>query len=236
MRDAGNESGFARVVVVNADGSGERVIKRVFTEERGDLAWSPDGRTILYTRVNRTRGRLTLALMRADGGGEHDLAAADVGFPPGIPTRPPAAWSPDGSRIYYLDGNSGLSVIDRDGTHRRRLVTTKAAGLVRVLDFALSPDGKLIAFTGGDGKRHHIYLIGSDGSQLRKLNDLAWDEQPAWSPDGKQLVFAGLVTLKGGDAASHEQIYVIDATGRNRRNLSNDGTDDLEPAWAPGNG
>jgi Tol biopolymer transport system component len=204
---------------VHADGTRLRAI---FTGGNdSDPAWSPDGGTASYLAGPR------LMLMNADMSNKHPIPAADIEPILGIPTPPPTAWSPDGSRIYYLDVNLGISVIDRDNSHRRRvIVTTDQAklgeGIQRVLEFALSPNGSLIAFCAGDGKNQNLYIVHTDGSGLRKLVDDSRD--PSWSPDGKWIAFAGT-----------GQIEIVSPDGHNLRNLSNDASFDYSPAWAPAN-
>ena len=49
------------------------------------------------------------------------------------------------------------------------------------------------------------------------------DEEPSWSPDGKQITFVW-----------DRQIYVMDADGENRLNLTNNrGHTDSSPSWSP---
>jgi Tol biopolymer transport system component len=213
------------IYTVRAEGSRlAALVKPTLNGIASDPAWSPDGRTVSYI------GRAGLTLMNANGSNPHTLAAADVVSPGGTPSSPPTIWAPDGSRIYYLDARAGLSVIARDGTHRRRLVKTTDTGkpgeaLRRVIDFSLSPDGKLIAFFAGDGKHRDLYLIQADGRHLRKLENDSGD--PAWSPDGKWIIF------DGAPKGTTSQIWIVNPDGHRLRNLSNDADNDYSPAWAP---
>lgn len=56
-----------------------------------------------------------------------------------------------------------------------------------------SPDGSLIAFESDrSGQGYAIYVATPDGALVRRLTDPAIGAQhPKWSPDGKQIVFAG---------------------------------------------
>ena len=73
-----------------------------------------------------------------------------------------------------------------------------------------------------------IYVMGSDGSNLRNLNDrLAIGTlRLTWSPDGRHIAFS---SWRNGVP----EIYVIGSDGTNPRNLTNHRDADLEPSWSP---
>jgi len=58
-------------------------------------------------------------------------------------------------------------------------------------DSSLSPDGRQVAFSwNGESGRRHIYVaLSGEERPLRLTQDPADDGFPAWSPDGKQLLF-----------------------------------------------
>ena len=81
-----------------------------------------------------------------------------------------------------------------------------------------------------------IYVMDADGGNQRRLtNHRGWDFSPTWSPDGKRITF---VSDRDGHVHpihgwSTNEIYVMDADGKNPHNLTNDPHDDRSPSWSP---
>ncbi len=93
----------------------------------------------------------------------------------------------------------------------------------------------LIAFVSdrADERNLNIFTMRMDGSDLTQLTFGEGDKtQPAWSPDGSQLVYtAHGGTLFGSDLGL--DIWVMDADGGNKINLTESIGDDYDPAWSP---
>jgi TolB protein len=154
--------------------------------------WSADGQRILFSS-NRSKlhdDDFDIFEMQADGGGVRQITRG-----PEVDTY--ASWSPDGRRIVtrrVLDGNSEVFVLDADGG--------KPLNLTQAPEHydgwpCWSPDGSLIAYAGGgpDTGNKYLFLVAPDGSQRRQLTfapgagAFRYDTQPAFSPDGRFLVF-----------------------------------------------
>ncbi len=121
-------------------------------------------------------------------------------------------WSPDGSRIVFVsdrDGGPFLYVMNADGSDVHQLTTENGSDWP---DW--SQDGRKITYTANDD----IYSINADGSQesINLTNSPEKDSQSAWSPDSKQI--AWLV----GDGYDNRNIFVMDAGGKNVRQLTQD--------------
>ena len=96
-----------------------------------------------------------------------------------------------------------------------------------------SPDGQYIAFSSNRDSRdsrdsdHEIYVMGSDGSDPRRLTDnSASDQSPSWSPDGQHIAFS----------SSHDgnyEIYVMGSDGSDPRRLTDNSASDQSPSWSP---
>ncbi|HXL21816.1 MAG TPA: S9 family peptidase [Candidatus Dormibacteraeota bacterium] len=79
-----------------------------------------------------------------------------------------------------------------------------------------SPDGTRIAFVSDrtgkafdDSENTDVWAIAASGGPLTKISDHPFeDESPRWSPDGKQILFAG-------QTARHQfpKLYIADASG-----------------------
>jgi Tol biopolymer transport system component len=204
------------VYVAAADGSGaKRVAKTSWTD---GVAWSPDGKTVVYADVSEGvyavpadgSAAPTLLLKPADDGGNY--------------RRP--TFSPDGATIVVqhdtLSSNMGKPHLVRsdfwrfnaDGTG---LVAVFAGGVSPKFKFEpdFSPDGTSLVFDGyGKGKHApvSVYVASADGTGVRSLFTASkgdWIDGPTWSPDGTKIVLA-----TGGSIRKGAQLLVIDtATG-----------------------
>jgi serine/threonine protein kinase len=79
-----------------------------------------------------------------------------------------------------------------------------------------------------------IWLMNADGSQLRKLTDNPNGAcEPAWSPDGQQILF--ISPCQGKDNYAGARIYVMNYDGKDVKPLPipNNPEGDYHPAWSP---
>lgn len=124
-------------------------------------------------------------------------------------------FSPDGTLIAFQGGGHGVAVMKSNGTEVR---TLRSRGGTPSFD----PTGTVIAF--GD-RETGVWKINVDGTGLTSLtNDGGF--QPAWSPDGKRIVYS--VTV-----GTTQQLFIMNADGSDRRQaLTSNAIVDL--VWRPG--
>ena len=133
------------------------------------------------------------------------------------------AWSPDGEQIAFTLGevmtNIDVHVMAADGTDVRRLTEHPERDNMP----AWSPDGTKIAFVSQRDGDVAIWIMGADGSNMRKLTR---GRHPAWSPDGTRIAFSRY-------HEASDEIFVVDTDGANERQLTDNKKFDWFPAWSP---
>jgi Tol biopolymer transport system component len=158
-------------------------------------------------------------------------------------------WSPDGKRIAFASiKDGGIYTINADGTNLTRIVYktvydvyTDTWNIAANEHPSWSPDGSMICYesygdedSGTTVANANIYVVNSDGTGMRRLtNDLSYEGQPSWSPDGSKIAF--VYVKDEGDGYSNYHIYVMNADGSNWVQLTdrNFTVNNLNPDWSP---
>jgi len=148
------------------------------------------------------------------------------------------ALTPDGKDIAYFSEKNNffidLYLADAEtGRVKRRLVKSTLSSNYESLRFinsagTFSPDGRYFALAVKHRDRDDLVILDvqRDREVRRILVPLNGLTTPAWSPDGRQLVFTG---YDGGLS----DLFIINADGTGLRRLTNDKYADLQPVWSP---
>jgi TolB protein len=161
------------LVVVGSDGRGLRVLRRNVPLGGGRILWSPAGQ-IAFATAHGTY------VVRPDGHGFHRLVRGGInGF----------GWSPDGTRLAFVDVRGRLYVASASGRGARN-ITPKGAGWVDLP--AWSPDSRWIVVQSRpkDAVYRDLLVVAPDGSAARRATARVphpWGSehrQPIWQPRG----------------------------------------------------
>jgi dipeptidyl aminopeptidase/acylaminoacyl peptidase len=185
-----------------AETDGSRVAQLTRGDGDAEPAWSPDGRTLVFTRAHD--GLPQLYAIDLAGGEARRLTHLEHG-------ASSAVFSHDGQRIAF----QSVAVADQPATG----VDWKALGLKtppkdRKSDIRTLPWPRYE--TNGAGytydKTPHIWTMDADGAHAKQLTSGADGEAgPAWSPDDKQIVYGStpLSSVEGDQGA----MFVVASSG-----------------------
>lgn len=157
-------------------------------------------------------------------------AVAASGAPPESVAE--AVWSADGRRL-AVTWTSGTQVRLRGLFGPAEGIPPSASpglplGEVGAGWASWSPDGLWVAFAAGSAGARDIRRMRPDGTGAESLtSDPADDFDPAYSPDGRTLVFVS--TRSGG----RPMLHAMDAAGGEARLLADLGGPVRRPMWAP---
>jgi Tol biopolymer transport system component len=232
--------GNGKIYLIKANGTDQRVLISGGPEFRvdhwGGIAWAGDARQIAFTVGNHRAGEhfgdtLRLYVAAGDGTNLRPLKGTPLGsFDP--------SWSPDGSQIAFAirrEDETSITVIGSDGKGLRKLVTSAdPRDFYWTPDW--SPDGAWILFEMSGFRRDRpsrLMAIRPDGTGLRQV--AAFDTGTHcicgdWSPDGKRIAYQATGTLASSD---YPEIWVMNADGSGRVQLSRNRVRDENPDWSP---
>ena len=217
--------------IADADGNNAHAITDS-THLAASPAWSPDGQSVFFV---------------SDRDGVRDVYRQRIG-PDGQATDPlervtigADVWSftlsADGSRMAYSTLQSHLNIwmapLANGMTpfsEAHQVTNIKQ----RVESFALSHDGRWIAFQSHRDGTSHIYKIAFDGhgavgAPIQLTRDSISDHAPRWSPDDREIAF------HRGTVLGKARVFIVRADGLGERRLTSDSTAgvEVEPDWSP---
>ena len=194
-------------------------------------AWSPDGKALLYTgEVGKIR-----KIFRKDlaSGQDSQLTRGDS-------DELQPAWSPDGKQVAFVRAHQSdvklqpgdvfgmfqegdIWVLDLASGEETKLVEN-------AFNPAYSPDGQHIAVDASWAGPRRIWVLDRQGHNPQQVTTDTSEEvahvAPAWSPDGRKIVFQNLVRTKF-------DIRTVNLDSKQMNWITNDSLTNIRPSWSP---
>jgi eukaryotic-like serine/threonine-protein kinase len=220
------QSGEEKLLVSNEDGTGERLLvsRSNATEWFSGLpAWSPDGKTIACIAGSSSGGfNFSVLAVRVADGTQRHIGTTKWGWAGYV------AWLGDGSGLMATAAESKAApwqvwyISYPDGVVRRITNDLSDYGVRSV-----TADSKtLLALQGNTLTDVLVGPVSGDASQLKQVTFTGGDRinQTAWTPDGK--------IVSDSKAEANYNLWVMNADGGNRRQITNGPEGDYGPAMS----
>ena len=249
-------------VTTIAPAAGERHLTNIrqltYGGENAEAYFSSDGRWLIFQSTRDGRTCDQQYVMRAEDGshlrrvsdgtgkttcgyftdGDRRILyasthAADTACPP----------RPDPSRgyVWRLDPFD-LFTANRDGAERHRLTRYG----IYTAEATLAPDGKRLVFTSLKDGDLELYTMNLDGTDIRRLTtEPGYDGGAFFSPDGTKIVYRAWhptgdslrayqdLLRQGLVRPNRMEIFVMNADGSNKRQITNLGGANFAPFFTP---
>lgn len=187
--------------------------------------------------VSTGKGRTTCAYFFPNG--KRILYSSTHGAGPSCPAPP------DYSRgyVWKLYPEYDIYTAKPDGSDVKRLTNTPGYDA----EATISRDGKKIVFTSLRSGDPEIYIMDVSGKNVKQLtHETGYDGGPFFSPDGKKIVYRAAHPENDKEKADYKEliktsqlrptrleIFVMDADGSNKRQLTNNGAANFAPFFHP---
>ena len=183
-----------------------------YSQSAYDLAWSPDGKSFVFTLFTDTRRPFSRSL--APRYTHAYIAPVDGRAPRNLSLEPNPvmlfgnfAWSPDSRHLAGINGE-GIAVVDVDLKWKQIPIFAHMTDLAQRP--AWSPDSQRLAWFNPDS----IVVSNPDGEQQQELTrGRCRGVHPAWSDDGRRIAFAcyeprGAVYVMNADGSGLTSVHV----------------------------
>ncbi|OFW12196.1 MAG: hypothetical protein A3F69_04380 [Acidobacteria bacterium RIFCSPLOWO2_12_FULL_66_10] len=178
-------------------------------------AWSPDGTRIAFTSTRD--GNPEIYITNRDGSNVRRLT-----IHPGIDITP--TWSPSGTQIAFTSDRSGSPQIYIIGADGLGLVRKTSESYCDRPTWSPAPYNE-IAYASRSGPGFDIRILDMAAGQTRTLTfGEGTNESPAFSPNGRHLVFTST-------RAGKTHVFTIGRDGKNVRQITRAGNN-YEPDWS----
>ncbi len=190
--------------------------------------FSPDGSKIVF--MSYPKGKTVICTINHNGSNFKSLTGENE-------ENADPHWSPDGSQIIFYsarDGNNEIYIMNSDGSNPVRLTNNLASDQTP----SISSDGKKIVFVSDRDGNTELYTMDLSGENIKRITfDPRIDRVPSWSPDSNKIIWYSRESTEVAGSSANSwngaEIYVINAEGSERRQLTHNHFRDHGPVFSP---
>ena len=198
---------------------------------------TPDGKPATPKLLSTGKGRTTCSYFFPSG--DRVLFSSTHAASPDCPPKPDYSHG----YVWPIYDTYQIYTAKPDGSELKQL--THARGYNA--ESTVTRDGKHIVFTSTRNGDLDIYTMNADGSNVKQLtNELGYDGGPFWSYDGKKIVYRAEhprtpeeiaeykdLLSKGLIRPGNLEIWVMNADGSNKHQVTRNGAANFGPYWHP---
>ncbi len=184
--------------------------------------WSPSGEQIAFLSNRADKEKPPqLYLIRIDGGEARPLSSiqGSIGA---------FSWAPDGKAILCSVQKTDAEELEREKDEQKKKLGVVDRRYERLF-YKLDGAGYL------PKERTHLWTVDAASGKARQLTDHAvYDEQaPAWSPDGKWIVFISNRSAEPDLRPNADELFVMPAKGGALRLIATPAGPKSQPSFSP---
>ncbi|HLZ71967.1 MAG TPA: S9 family peptidase [Dehalococcoidia bacterium] len=205
----------AQIWLAGTDGSGATPLTNGPRRD-GAPRWSPDGAWLAFTSRRGDDEKEQLYVLPTRGGEARALSKHTGGV-----AAP--AWSPDGKSVCVV---GKVSLTEEPAPVSNNSKKAPRPRVFTTLKYKLNAEGFIY------DRRKHLYIAGLDGG-FRQLTDGDFsDDEPAWSPDGRRIVFVS-ARHENRDFDRVSDLFTVDVVSGAIEQLTDGTMTVASPAWSP---
>jgi Tol biopolymer transport system component len=136
--------------------------------------------------------------------------------------------------LAFVSKSGETDVLHLYSVEKKRIISDRRLeGITRIGSVCFSPDAEKIVLSGATMSGYYnLYVYDMESGSIQQLTDGYYDDRdPAWSPNGKWIVFSSDRTPFGEEG--YYNLFLLDVASDRIRYLTKGRESDFSPSWSP---